>query len=310
MRYSILGGGFGMYGYLPAIAGLEPDRIVTLEKYRDIICRRTELADFERRIVFVSERGMLFDQCDTLVVSQRPADQEKVVDILLSNGWNGTLILEKPLARTPAAAEMMLEKLTAANMKFVIGFTISETGWAKKFAADFRLYQPTSIHFDWRFLAHHYSHDLANWKRQVSEGGGALRFYAVHLLALLAQLGDWSAVRCSPQSALDEDSSFTCSVQTATCRAEIYCDSQWSGDPAFNVTAKKDGEIVFSHRSPSPFANGEGDLANQPGSPDSRIVYLQKLLRRAMKEPLPRPAEYKRHLRLWRELENLRSCYG
>jgi predicted dehydrogenase len=307
MQYGILGGGFGMYGYLPAIAGLEPERIVTLEKYRDFIRSRPELADFERRVFFVREPEMLFDQCDTIVVSQRPSDQEKIVDETLATGWKGTLVLEKPLARNPVVALLMLEKLAAAQMKFAVGFTISETDWAKKLAAVFRRFQPSDIHFNWQFLAHHYKHNLAGWKRQVGEGGGALRFFGVHLLALLAELGDWSAIQCSPQNAADEDPSFTCSAQTSVCRAEINCDSRWQGSSSFMVTVKRGGEILFSHHSSNPFTNAAADTTNQPGNLDSRITFLHKLLERAAKGPIPQPCDYKRHLHLWQDLEILRS---
>jgi hypothetical protein len=45
------------------------------------------------------------------------------------------------------------------------------------------------LSLDWSFMAHHYRANLANWKRFDASGGGALRFYGIHLIALLAELG-------------------------------------------------------------------------------------------------------------------------
>ena len=38
-------------------------------------------------------------------------------------------------------------------------------------------------------MAHHFARDVASWKRSHAEGGGVLRFFGVHLLALLARHG-------------------------------------------------------------------------------------------------------------------------
>ncbi|MDI1311674.1 Gfo/Idh/MocA family oxidoreductase [Prosthecobacter sp.] len=306
MRFGILGGGFGMYGYLPAIAGLDPSRIVTLEKYRPTIRSRPELASLANRISVVSNPAKISNDCDLLVVSKRPSDQEQLVDAALASGWGGTLVLEKPLARTPSAAELMLEKLATAKMRLVVGFTIAETDWVERLSSEFQLHRPTSIHFDWRFMAHHYKHGLYNWKRNVSEGGGALRFYAVHLLEVLARMANWSSLACSPLGFTDEDPSLTCSLHSTHGRAEINCDSQWTSSPFFSVTLKMGDQILFRHDAPTPFSNSANDSTNQPGRADSRIIFIRQLLRRAIGGALSDASIHQEHVRLWGDLEKLR----
>ena len=42
---------------------------------------------------------------------------------------------------------------------------------------------------NWTFLAHHFRYDLDNWKRFNKTGGGVIRFYGIHVIALLSEIG-------------------------------------------------------------------------------------------------------------------------
>ena len=45
------------------------------------------------------------------------------------------------------------------------------------------------LNLNWEFMAHHYINNLDTWKNKHSHGGGALRFYGIHVIALLAYVG-------------------------------------------------------------------------------------------------------------------------
>jgi hypothetical protein len=82
----------------------------------------------------------------------------------------------------------LLRDLRRGGKSVRIGFTLLHAGWhpglrwPARSAAD-------RVDIGWSFMAHHFAHDLSNWKRKRSEGGGVLRFFGIHLLALLAMHG-------------------------------------------------------------------------------------------------------------------------
>src|SRR5581483_4392648 len=184
------------------------------------------------------------------------------------------------------------------------GFSIIETDWAREFVRSFRQIKPTSVRINWRFLAHHYQNNLDNWKRRPEQGGGALRFYAIHFLALLAMVGEWRAVSCAPQETAEEDPKLDCVLQTAGCEATLACDSRWTGKPGFEVDVRRRSEILMEIQLANPFAAP----AIQPaaGAPDPRIIFLQRLLRRLGENQSAAGSAFGDYLRLWSDLEKLR----
>ncbi|HEY8965363.1 MAG TPA: hypothetical protein VIM58_02895, partial [Candidatus Methylacidiphilales bacterium] len=124
-----------------------------------------------------------------VVLSRRPADQPALAAACLKRERIRTLVLEKPPAPTPAASRALLDALRASGRGFRIAFTFRHTGWGRSLLRDGEPRETDEWRIDWLFQAHHYRHGLANWKRLHSLGGGALRFYGVHLVALLAEIG-------------------------------------------------------------------------------------------------------------------------
>ena len=53
-KVGILGGGFGLYGYLPAFANLRFE-IFTLSKYENFINKRPDLAKYIDKINFLND---------------------------------------------------------------------------------------------------------------------------------------------------------------------------------------------------------------------------------------------------------------
>ena len=109
--WGILGGGFGLYGYLPAVAERTGGQIHTLEHYRETIRKRQDIKDYENRVVFEKDAKAVFACCNAVIIALRPADQELLLAEILDQKWTGKIILEKPLARTPELALALLERL-------------------------------------------------------------------------------------------------------------------------------------------------------------------------------------------------------
>ena len=68
-KIGILGGGFGLYGYLPAFYNLGFD-IFTLEKYSGFIKNRKDLEKLYDRINFISSEEELFNNVEYLNIAR------------------------------------------------------------------------------------------------------------------------------------------------------------------------------------------------------------------------------------------------
>jgi hypothetical protein len=244
----ILGSGFGLYGYLPAAVSLGLTPIILPLRYQEKLLARQELRDFTKHIHWVDSEQTLIEMATTLVVSRRPIDQFEALPNYLTQVQLKKLILEKPLASNPAQALQMLQSIKISGKQCNVGFTFRFTPWAillrNQLAGFFNVDQEI-WHLKWHFLAHHFTTGLASWKRENSEGGGALRFYGIHIIALLAEWGykyvisseivhtsdaeysSWRAVLSGPglpqfKVDLDTSSSINCFVITRDSQANIF----------------------------------------------------------------------------------------
>ena len=183
--WGILGGGFGLYGYLPAVAVRTRGKIHTLERYRGIVLGRPDIRHLVDRVTFEPDTGAVLTRCTKLVIALRPADQESLLIEILDRKWKGKLILEKPLARTPGKALALLERLAGSGIIYRIGFTLGTTTWFTRVTEYLAAHrnQTVLLQFQWHFLAHHYRCDVDTWKRFPAQGGGTTRFYAIHLMS-------------------------------------------------------------------------------------------------------------------------------
>jgi predicted dehydrogenase len=187
VKVAILGSGFGLYGYLPALHTLSCP-VVLAERYRATIARRAELSHLADGITFVADENVAIDLADALVIARRPADQLDLIPGLLQRKKLQRLLLEKPLAPNPAAAVQLQDQIQASDKIVRMGYLFGYTDWGRDLiarAAELR----GDLLIRWLFRAHHYAADRSNWKRADTEGGGALRFYGIQLIGLVAALG-------------------------------------------------------------------------------------------------------------------------
>lgn len=186
-RVAIFGSGFGLYGYLPALVARGNIALLN-ERYRGVVANRQDIRRLENLVDWVPDEEAQLAGADAAIVALRPIDQERLVERALRYTGIERLLLEKPLARDPAAGSRILKAAEMAGVIVRGGYNFHATPWGQELLrTDGGLPHDTEI--VWRFRAHHYLHDYDNWKRRHSEGGGALRFYGIHLVALAAMLG-------------------------------------------------------------------------------------------------------------------------
>jgi hypothetical protein len=186
----ILGSGFGLYGYLPAIAQSCTDMILLPCRYKEKFDSRVELNPFIDRIIWVDSEEILLKQVDTIIFALIPTKQMYWLEKIIYYPNIYRVILEKPIATSPELSEIMLVNLINSKKIFRISYSLIYTDWATKLLTLLSS-KPNidTININWSFFAHHYKNNLDNWKRHSIHGGGIIRFYGIHIIALLVFIG-------------------------------------------------------------------------------------------------------------------------
>lgn len=266
MKVAVIGGGFGLYGYLPALIDGCNCSVILPIRYKERILARDDVRRFADIIEWAADDEALLQDCKAVIIAVPPALQSSWVDKCLTRENITHLLLEKPVAATPELATELLNRLTASPKKFRIGYNFRQTDWGKDLLANSTGVQS----INWTFRANHYAKDIPTWKRVHAEGGGALRFYGIHLIALLAEMGYDDVISSSIQADRTGEADSWQTIITGpnlpNCRVFIN-----SNDAKTSFTVKmSDEQIVhLSH----PFENNQ-----EMGLMDQRIPFLQQVL--------------------------------
>jgi len=178
MKIGILGGGFGIYGYLPASLSLGWTPYLPI-KYREIIVSRVELSQYLSRINFVPNEVTLLEESEALVVARTPLLQYELVSLLQFPMTH--LFLEKPLAPDSDMHRSLLALLENRSQNFSVAYIFQETDWYMSLVNSLK---PDSIlKIEWQIRK-----PLSNWKDLRPLGGGLLDYYALHFGPLLTKL--------------------------------------------------------------------------------------------------------------------------
>jgi predicted dehydrogenase len=190
VKFAVLGSGFGLYGYVPALILGCHQQVYLPERYRIGLRERIDVRHFEDMIQWRSDDAAVLKEADAVVISRRPQDQEQLLRHCVEIPNIRALVLEKPLGVTPGSALTALDALEGSGKSYRIAYVFRYVPWAVQLKQALERHEINgSVKIVWRFRAHHYAHALENWKRSVSEGGGALRFFGIQLIGLLAELG-------------------------------------------------------------------------------------------------------------------------
>ena len=295
MKVGILGSGFGLYGYLPALAALQ-SRVLLPERYRTVVASRAELSGFTAGIDWVADEHAAIDGAQALVIARRPADQSGLIAKILRQNGLKRLLLEKPLAQTPALAAQVQNQIEASGKILRMGYMFGFTGWGRDLVA--RATESTGdLQIKWTFRAHHYAANLSNWKRSGTEGGGALRFYGIQLISLLADLGFDGVLASSTISAISDEAEVWCATLSNSkgARCEIEVDSN-SAQPEFSIHAPA---LSLATSLPDPF--GEPSNAVQ----DRRVPILSSLCRELLTSEQTPHSSYRKTIALWQAIEDV-----
>ena len=79
----IIGAGFGLYGYLPALIEVGEKNIILPARYKDKFSARSELQIYAGYVQWVSDERVMLEMVDTIVLALPPGYQLKLVKKLI-----------------------------------------------------------------------------------------------------------------------------------------------------------------------------------------------------------------------------------
>ena len=298
---AILGSGFGLYGYLPALALSGATPILLPARYQERFVQRPELARFANNIVWTPDEDSALRSANGVVLALCPNMQCTRLADCLNYSNIQYLLLEKPLAPNPTSAADWHAKLVASGKTFRLAYMFRFLDWAEilhAFCADSSGAGRVTIR--WHFLAHHVRFAVDTWKRRHSLGGGAIRFYGIHLIALLAELG-YSEAAYSSSNGMDSDevnhwqAIFTGS-DLPDCEIDLDCAASES---LFSVSGNSPSGARFEIHRDDPFCDNSPVL---PGTADRRVQPLIHFCQSAFSD-CGQESVYRSTIQLWQTVE-------
>lgn len=303
---AILGSGFGLYGYLPALVGGCRQRIVLPENYRVRLSARPELAPFAGSVHWERDESSALDCADQVVVALRPIDQSKRIPVLLKRANIQAVLLEKPLAGSPEMAATILRDLIDSRKVVRMGYIFRYTSWGERLRKTLRETGKNRLLFiRWEFLAHHFLYDLGSWKRFSASGGGAIRFYGIQLIALLAEIGYHDVVWSrSVGPSANEIEKWSASLEgEGLPNCNVIVDTKAEGERflvEWRAGSSQEHDVVLADVL-HPFASA--DAFTQTEGLDPRVPALIRLCRSLWEETINEYGCYEAMVNLWRAIE-------
>ncbi len=191
MKYLILGSGFGLYGYLPAVLSKKNNTVYLEKKYKKIINSRKELTIYKNKIIWIQNYLSNLEIIDYLIIAKRRSDQVKIIKkIINKKNILKKIFLEKPIAKNPLAAKNLLNILKKKKINVSFGFIFQYTNWYKKIKNFIKENKKKNeIEITWNFNAFFLKKKVKSWKNDISQGGGIINFYGIHFIKLINELG-------------------------------------------------------------------------------------------------------------------------
>ena len=173
----ILGGGFGLYGYLPAFANLQFE-IFTLSKYENFVKKRPDLFQYIDKVNFLNEEKDLIKKVDYINIARNPESQYQ---FLLQNKPYSFkhLYIEKPIAHQTIAYRECIENFETENTSFSVFYSLTYMDWYNNIIEEIRQEVDKEYTIVWKI-----KQKSSSWKQDISRGGGMLKFYGIHFIKM------------------------------------------------------------------------------------------------------------------------------
>lgn len=283
-KVAIVGGGFGLYGLLPAFHSLQGCKVVSIcsEKTERLLndCKKRGI---ER--VYTDWKEMLdAEKPDAVAIAVIPKYQYEIARYALSNDM--AVFAEKPLALTVKDASELCELATRKKLPNTMDFLypeIPEWAEAKRMLANDRVGKVLDVKVEWKFLSHDLKNAIRSWKTDPEQGGGALLFYLPHVFYYLEYfLGRIKELGCTVSTSEKSLNRGETAVDMAIlfengCTGKVNFDSAYTGQQKHTLEFRGEGgTLLLQNNSDSWVDNFELVLVNAQGTrrikPDIQLI--------------------------------------
>ena len=300
--WGIIGYKFGLYGYLPALVSCGYTNISIESRAKKALCLIDENRDLVKHIKWIKNEEYFNSEFENIVLAIPPFKQSNIIENFKLDKIKG-IILEKPLAQSPEKAIKILNYIKDKKINFKLNYSFLNTAWYPTLKKEILSKEPISkILIKWNFKAHHFRYNINTWKRYHSQGGGAIRFYGIHLIAILADLG-YRDVKSSFGicCGYDEIYKWSCSLPKQSFMPDIYVSLDSNAlESNFSVSKVTNNIETFILKTESPF-----DMDIQFNKYDKRLSSLKKLILKDYKEN--NIIFQKETIQLWEKIEDILS---
>ena len=181
MNTLILGSGFGLYGYLPAVEVVSK-KIFLEYKYKNKLQNLKISKKIFNKIYWYKNESNIIDKINIAVIAYPPILQSKKIKQLFKNKkLVRYLFLEKPIDKNPIAARKLIKFLIKNKVKFSFGFIFKYLAWSKLINKKKNL---KNVKIIWNIKKKNASN---SWKYKSKFGGGLIRYYGIHFLKLFSE---------------------------------------------------------------------------------------------------------------------------
>ena len=156
--YTIIGSGFGLYGYLPALVNKLDKEVVLPLNYRENVKKRPELAFTLSKVKWLANLDAALSSADTVIIAIPPMSQLELVNYCLIFPNIKRFIFEKPLAPSPRLSATLLNQLNEQKKHYTIAYTFLHLNWRSQLP--WPTQTESTITVTWNFMAHHFANDL------------------------------------------------------------------------------------------------------------------------------------------------------
>lgn len=258
MLVGILGSGFGLYGYLPALVGLGHN-VVTLERYRSLILKRVELSEYIHQIDFLEDDQQIVSESSSVVIARNPSSQvELVQNQIIDLSLKQHVFLEKPLTDLLKTRQTFINTLRDADISFSVAYLFLYSEWFNHLKDQ----ELGEFELNWVIAK-----PKAAWKNSAEQGGGLLNYYLVHFLPCFDALSLNLQIK---QSSLSPVHSTFVASGKILLKVKVSL-STTESNFCLTTNSFDSKKVLFSAKTPFGPLPSEGIL-------DPRIAYLERYI--------------------------------
>tara|TARA_B100000700_G_scaffold170954_2_gene188760 strand:- start:2547 stop:3467 length:921 start_codon:yes stop_codon:yes gene_type:complete len=292
----ILGKGFALNVYLPALYLIGYKNIALEVETKSLFNSNIKLNKIKNNIKWINNNEIDKYKFSKIIIAEPPKKQFEL--ICNRNIWKSShnLILEKPIAENHVRAKTLIDVLSQNKVNFSINYSFRYTKWFKIINKYLKHnFNKGEVTLNWKFLSRHIRKKPPSWKNLHHEGGGAIRFYGIHLIAILSDIGYEEITKTSIIGKKNTNFSFWRCQFKATKNLPILnlfldCDSKES-----HFNWKQGNELILELE--NPFALETSELYN-----DTRIPLAINFLKQKNSEISIQ--KNKKVLDLWYKIES------